>query len=76
VSARTDNYMIYLRDQLAPMSMSQGEADVPGKKAPAYVCDTCGVQKPGVEVFQCTVCLKDFCVNHLEPGLHHCYQNE
>lgn len=49
---------------------------VPPAKPSGYVCEVCGVDRPVDQVFQCTICLKYFCVNHVGPWLHDCYTNE
>jgi hypothetical protein len=57
--------------------MSAKEAEVTGEKKEAlFICELCGPEKPVEKVFQCTVCLKDFCVPHLGTWQHDCYQNE
>ena len=43
---------------------------------PSFICDVCGPEKPAEQVFQCTVCLKNFCIDHLGTWAHDCYQNE
>ena len=49
---------------------------VPEKALPVYTCSFCGKLPPGEEVWQCTLCLQKFCVNHLEPRLHFCYSGQ
>jgi len=58
--------------------MTAKEAGPPTEETehPTFICDFCGPQKPAVKVFQCTVCLKSFCVEHLGTWAHDCYQNE
>jgi len=57
--------------------MTVKEAEGTGKEQkPSFICDFCGLDKPVVQVFQCTVCLKDFCVTHIGTWAHECYQNE
>ncbi len=47
-----------------------------GATRPQFICNICGRDKPVQQVFQCTICLKDFCVIHIGPWLHDCYTNE
>lgn len=56
--------------------MPEIETKVPGNEVQTYICDICGPEKPAEQVFQCTICLKDFCVSHIEASLHDCYHNE
>ena len=57
--------------------MTVGEDEAAGdKQEPSFICDFCGHDKPVRQVFQCTVCLKDFCVTHLGTWAHECYVNE
>ena len=49
---------------------------VEGATRPQFICNICGRDKPVQQVFQCTICLKDFCVIHIGPWLHDCYTNE
>jgi len=46
------------------------------KHAPSFICDVCGPEKPADQVWQCTLCLKYFCVTHIGPWTHDCYVNE
>ena len=57
------------------MATKEGEV-AEAKPKPTFVCNVCGPDKPVEQVFQCTVCLKDFCVTHLGTWVHDCYQNE
>ncbi len=61
---------------MAGPAMTVKEADVAGEKKPTFICDFCGPEKPADQVFQCTVCLKDFCVVHLVTWAHDCFHNE
>ena len=68
--------IISKRPSAAP-TMTVKEAEGTGKEQkPSFICDFCGLDKPVVQVFQCTVCLKDFCVTHIGTWAHECYQNE
>jgi hypothetical protein len=46
------------------------------KQQPTFLCDFCGPEKPAAQVYQCTVCLKSFCMAHLGTWSHDCYHNE
>jgi hypothetical protein len=47
--------------------------DVSKTEEPVVICDLCGpVPGPGAEVFQCTLCMRKFCVQHIDPYLHLC----
>jgi hypothetical protein len=47
--------------------------DVSKTEEPVVICDACGpVQGPGAEVFQCTLCMRKFCIQHIDPYLHLC----
>ena len=45
----------------------------PAKEHPLYVCEACGPDKPAAQVFQCTLCALNYCVNHLAPMAHYCF---
>lgn len=47
--------------------------DVPKTAEPVVICDLCGpVKGPKAEVFQCQLCMKSFCVQHVDPFFHAC----
>jgi len=47
--------------------------DVSRTEEPAVICDLCGpLPAPGAEVFQCTLCTRKFCAQHIDPYLHLC----
>jgi hypothetical protein len=56
--------------------MSENESSAPVEQKPTFICDWCGRDKPVEQVWQCTLCLKDYCVNHINPSFHNCYVNE
>jgi len=40
---------------------------------PVVICDLCGpVKGPKAEVYQCQLCMKSFCVQHVDPFFHAC----
>lgn len=55
------------------MSAKDGSV-VEKKKEELYVCDMCGPSKPVSQVFQCTVCLRNYCVYHIGTWIHPCYE--
>jgi hypothetical protein len=57
---------------------ANGEVPVaaPVKEIPVNTCALCGKLPPGEEVWQCTLCLQKFCIQHLEPRLHFCYAGQ
>ncbi|MDA4114110.1 MAG: hypothetical protein OK474_08700 [Thaumarchaeota archaeon] len=63
--------------ELAPVESLNGMVDaapdVSKTEEPVLICDVCGpVPGPGAEVFQCTLCMGKFCVQHIDPYLHLC----
>ena len=56
--------------------MKEGEGQPVVEKQKKFVCEVCGLDKPVDEVFQCTFCLKEFCVEHAGLWAHNCYANE
>jgi hypothetical protein len=48
--------------------------EVVEKKERLYVCDMCGPDDPVAQVFQCTVCLRSYCVKHIGTWIHPCYE--
>jgi len=57
------------------MSAPEGEVSSEGQK-PTFICEMCGPDKPVDKVFRCTVCQKEYCIEHLGTWVHDCYQNE
>ena len=45
----------------------------PAKEHPPFLCESCGPDKPADQVFQCTLCALNYCVNHLAPMAHYCF---
>jgi hypothetical protein len=37
------------------------------------VCESCGPDYPVDQVFQCTLCVMNYCVKHLAPMAHSCF---
>jgi hypothetical protein len=58
------------------VSAPDAASPVPEKELPINKCFICGSLKPGEEVWQCTLCMQKFCVNHLEPRRHFCYEGQ
>jgi hypothetical protein len=47
--------------------------DVAKPAEPVVMCDFCGpVRGPKAEVYQCQLCMKDFCIKHVDPFFHMC----
>ena len=47
------------------------DAVKPGE--PVVTCDFCGpVKGPKAEVYQCQLCMKFFCIKHVDPFFHMC----
>src|SRR5580658_4371369 len=47
--------------------------DVSKTEEPVVICDLCGpLPGPGAEVFQCPLCTRKFCAQHIDPNLHLC----
>jgi hypothetical protein len=42
------------------------------KRAPTFICEYCGPEKPVAQVFPCTLCNMNFCVEHLALKHHYC----
>lgn len=53
--------------------MAEKQSEAPRETKRSYICETCGAGNPVEQVWQCTVCQKNFCVRHLEGTLHNCY---
>jgi hypothetical protein len=51
---------------------SSSTAAQPASK-PTFICDFCGPSRPAEEVFECTLCIKKYCVKHLAPMAHYCF---
>jgi len=69
--------IIFSKRRERPRGMTVKEAETAGEKPqPSFMCDICGPEKPAAQVFQCTVCLKSFCIAHLGTWNHDCYINE
>jgi hypothetical protein len=63
--------------ELAPADSMDGltdaSPDVSKTEEPVVICDVCGpVPGPGAEIFQCALCMRKFCVQHIDPYLHLC----
>jgi len=56
--------------------MEKVEAPASDARPSAFICEMCGPDKPVERIFQCQICLKDFCVEHLGAWIHDCYHNE
>lgn len=54
--------------------MSAKEGEMVEKTEHLYVCDMCGPSNPVTQVFQCTVCLRSYCVKHIGTWIHPCYE--
>jgi hypothetical protein len=40
---------------------------------PVVICELCGPLKgPGAEVFMCQLCMRNFCIQHVDPFFHQC----
>ena len=47
--------------------------DIAKPAEPVVICDFCGpVKGPKAEVYQCQLCMKSFCIKHVDPFFHMC----
>ena len=51
-------------------------ASAPDVKPATFICEMCGADKPVDQVFQCQICMKEYCVWHLGTWIHDCFHNE
>lgn len=54
-----------------PREPSEGETS-PREEVPTFICEFCGRDKPVAQVFPCTLCNMNFCVEHLALKHHYC----
>ncbi len=52
---------------------SPSAAQQPGSEPLAFICESCGADKPVEKVYQCQLCMLNYCVNHLAPMAHYCF---
>jgi hypothetical protein len=62
-----------LSPDVALEGIGDSAPDVSKAAEPVVIFDACGpLPGPGAEAFQCTLCMRKFCVQHIDPYLHLC----
>jgi hypothetical protein len=56
--------------------MNEARHEPPAETQKTFICEICGPEKPANQVFQCTVCVKDYCVVHIGSWVHNCYDHK
>ncbi len=57
----------------APGSEVNTAPEATKPEEPIVICELCGPLKgPGAEVFMCQLCMRNFCIQHVDPFFHLC----
>jgi hypothetical protein len=45
--------------------------EAPKPEEPVVICESCGpVKDPDAKVYQCQLCMRNYCIKHIDPILH------
>jgi hypothetical protein len=69
---RVEGYAEVNPAEARPTGPEEAVATEPQRpEEPVVICEICGpIKGPGAQVYQCQLCMHNFCIKHIDPFFH------